>query len=240
MSILANVTAAILAGGWDPRFRNIFPDQPLVITEMGGKPFLSYLLDHLQLFGLKEVVLCTGYRGEKIEKAFGSSYKNMRLWYSREVSPRGTAGALKLALPFFRSEHILVLAGSSFCPANLESLWRSHMAWAADVTIGLTIAPEKSGYGVVITDEDGLVMKFADKRVIASYGWVNAGIYLIKRHLIRSIPSGRSVSLERDMFPAWKGLRIFGHRLTCRLVEISSFETSFQACLSLGNNKPLQ
>ncbi len=65
MSALANVTAAILAGGWDLNFRNLFPGQPKVLVEMGGKSFLSYILDHLQLFGLKEVVLCTGYRGEK-------------------------------------------------------------------------------------------------------------------------------------------------------------------------------
>lgn len=234
MGILANVTAAILAGGWDPQFRNLFPDQPKGLTEMGGKPFLSYILDHLNLFGLKEIVLCTGYRGEKIEEVFGHSYKNMHLWYSREISPRGTAGALRLALPYFRSEQILVVNGDSFCPANLDSFWRSHQAWGADVSIVLTIAPEKSGYGVVITDEDGFVFKFVDKRMRSANGWVNAGIYLIKRNLIRSIPPGRPVSLEKEMFPAWKGLKIFGQRLASMLYEIKMPENYDQTNLYLA------
>lgn len=239
MGILANVTAAVLAGGWDPHFRQLFPDQPKVLTEMGGKPFLSFILDHLQIFGLREIVLCTGYRGEKIEEVFGHSYKNMRLWYSREVSPRGTAGALRLALPFLRSEQILVLNGDSFCPADLDSFWRSHVAWGADLSIVLTIAPEKSGYGVVLTDEDGFVFKFADKRTTASNGWVNAGIYLIKRNLIRSIPPGRIVSLEKEMFPSWRGRKIFGHRLASRLYEIKMPETYIQPILFMGEIKSL-
>lgn len=239
MGILANVTAAILVGGWDPQFRNIFPDQPKGLTEMGGKPFLSYILDHLQLFGLKEIVLCTGYRGEKIEEVYGHIYKNMRLWYSKEVSPRGTAGALRLALPFFRSEQILVLNGDSFCPADLDTFWRRHIAWGADVSVVLTIGPEKSGYGVVLTDEDGFVFKFADKRMIHTNGWINAGIYLIKRNLIRSIPPGRPVSLEKEMFLAWKGLRIFGHRLASRLYEIKMPECFTQPNLFMGQIKSL-
>lgn len=239
MSALANVTAAILAGGWDLNFRNLFPGQPKVLVEMGGKSFLSYILDHLQLFGLKEVVLCTGYRGEKIEEIFGHSYKNMHLWYSREVSPRGTAGTLRLALPYFRSEQILVVNGDSFCPADLESFWRSHMAWGADVSIVMTIAPEKSGYGVVITDEEGFVFKFADKRMISVNGWVNAGIYLIKRNLIRSIPPGRQVSLEKEMFAAWKGYRIFGYRSGKKFLEIITPESYIQANLYFAYDKPL-
>ncbi|MGB9697805.1 MAG: sugar phosphate nucleotidyltransferase [Thermodesulfobacteriota bacterium] len=239
MGILANVTAAILAGAWDPSFRRFFPDQPKVLTEIGGRPFLSYILDHLQLFGLKEIVLCTGYRGEKIEEVFGSSYKSMRLWYSKEFSPRGTGGALRLALPFFRSAQILVLNGDSFCEANLESFWRSHMAWGADVSIVLTMAPEKSGYGVVITDEDGFVYKFSDKKLLGSYGWVNAGIYLIKRNLIRSIAPGRPVSLEREMFPSWRGQKIFGHRLASKFFEIKTPENYGQTDLIFAFSKSL-
>lgn len=222
MGILANVTAAILAGGWDTCFRRFFPDLPKVLTEIGGKPFLSYILKHLYLFGLKDIVLCTGYLGEKIEEVFGNSYKDMRLWYSREISPRGTGGALRLALPFFKSEQILVLNGESFCQANLDYFWRSHLAWGADVSIVLTLGPEKAGYGLAITDKDGYVIKFADKRIIGSNGWVNAGIYLIKRSLLRTIPPGRPVSLERDMFPAWKGQKIFGHRLSGPFFEINT------------------
>ncbi|MGQ9694889.1 MAG: sugar phosphate nucleotidyltransferase [Thermodesulfobacteriota bacterium] len=235
--MLAKVSTAILAGGWDIVFRRLVPDRPKVLAEVGERPFLSYILDHLNLFGVREVVLCTGYLGEKIEEVFGNNYKDMHLMYSREISPRGTGGALRLALPFFKSEQVLVLNGESFCSANLDCFWRSHLARGAEASIVLTIAPERLGHGLVLTDEDGFVFRFVGKRNISSIGWVNAGIYLIKRNLIRSIPPGKQISLEREMLPAWKGRRIFGQRLASNFYEISTPESYMQTNLFFAPSK---
>src|SRR5437016_2169186 len=56
--------------------------------------------------GCRSVVLCTGYLGEQIESTFGKNYGPLRLIYSREREPLGTAGALKLAITRFESDPV--------------------------------------------------------------------------------------------------------------------------------------
>ena len=109
------VTAAILAGGLGTRLRSVVKDRPKVLAEIRGVPFLTYLLDQLAAAGVRDVVLCTGYMGEQVRSAFGDSYGGMCLSYSQESSPLGTAGALRLALPLFKSSSVLVMNGDSFC-----------------------------------------------------------------------------------------------------------------------------
>ena len=74
MVSLDNVTAAILAGGLGTRLRSVVADRPKVMAEVGGRPFLSYLLDQLGEAGVRRVVLCTGHRAEQVRAVFGDSY----------------------------------------------------------------------------------------------------------------------------------------------------------------------
>ena len=68
--MLADVPAVILAGGLGTRLRSVVADRPKVLAEVGGRPFVTYLLDQLGAAGCTQVVLCTGYLGEHVEAAF--------------------------------------------------------------------------------------------------------------------------------------------------------------------------
>src|SRR3989338_6029269 len=111
---LSGVTVAILAGGLGTRLRSVIADRPKVLAEVRGRPFLTYIFDQLIAASIKYAVLCTGYLGEKVCDRFGDSYGSLRLAYSQEPSPRGTAGALRLALPLFKSDSVLVMNGDSY------------------------------------------------------------------------------------------------------------------------------
>ena len=92
------LTAIVLAGGLGTRLRPVVVDQPKVLADVGGHPFLNYLLDQLVEWRIQEVVLCTGHLGEQIEARFGPDYRGLRLRYSRESTPsryrwRAAAGA---------------------------------------------------------------------------------------------------------------------------------------------------
>ena len=115
MRSLADLTAAILVGGFGTRLRPVVADRPKVLAEVRGRPFLAYLLDQAAAAGLKSVVLCTGYMGDRVQAVFGDTYGELHLTYSQEVVPLGTAGALHLALPLFASAPVLIMNGDSFC-----------------------------------------------------------------------------------------------------------------------------
>jgi histidinol-phosphate phosphatase family protein len=198
-----SLTAVVLAGGFGTRLRAVVSDCPKVLAEVNGRPFLAYLLDQLVRAGVDTAVLCTGYKAEQIEAAFGDVYRGMRLRYSRETEPLGTAGAIRLALPLIESEEMLVLNGDSYCAADFAEHVRLHRAGDHHGSLLLTPVPDASRFGQVLTRDDGRVTDFLEKDPTARAGWINAGVYVFQRHLLREIPLGRAVSLEREMLPNW-------------------------------------
>ncbi len=222
---LAKVTAAILAGGLGTRLRAVVADRPKVLANVNGRPMLAHLLDQLARSGIKQVVLCTGHMGDRVRAVLGDSYAGLRLSYSQESCALGTAGALRLALPLFESESVLVMNGDSLCTVDLSDLWLRHQAMRVAGTIVLTESPDTSRYGSVRVDREGLIVSFDEKQGREAAGWINAGVYLLNRGLIGTIPVGGQCSLERHMFPAWIAQRLYGYKFTGQFLDIGTPES---------------
>ena len=221
---MMDVTAAILVGGLGTRLRSVVAARPKVLAEVRGRPFLAYLLDQLAAAGALNIVLCTGFLGEQVQEMFGDSYDGLHLVYSQESSPLGTAGALRLALPLFESDSVLVVNGDSFCDMNIGVFWGWHCAHEANATLALTRVVDSKRYGRVHVDVDGAVVSFDEKSSRGGPGWVNAGIYLLNRRMIQTIPTNRAVSLEREVFPAWIGRGLYGYQCEGRFLDIGTPE----------------
>lgn len=226
MADLGQCTAAILAGGLGTRLRSVVADRPKVMAEVRGQPFLAYLLEQLAQAGFKHTVLCTGYLGEQVKATFGDTYSSLHLQYSQESSPLGTAGALQLALPLFQSEQVLVINGDSFCHANLSDFWAWYQAKKdAEAALLLTQVPDTKRYGRVQVEPSGQVLKFEEKGGTEGSGWINAGIYLLERRLLSTIPQNGAVSLETEMFPDWIGQGLYGYCSQGRFLDIGTPES---------------
>ena len=210
MNTIGNTRVAVLAGGLGTRLRSVLADCPKILAPVNGKPFLAYLLEHLAGQGLRDVVLCVGYRSEQVEAVFGRSYAGLRVAYSCEQAPLGTAGAVRLALPMLTSDPVLVMNGDSFCRPDLPSFFRWHEARKAAATLLLTRVPDTRRYGRVQVDDDGLIRAFEEKGEHDGPGWINAGVYLLSRQLLAEIPEQTAVSLERETFPGWLGRGLYG------------------------------
>jgi NDP-sugar pyrophosphorylase family protein len=201
--------AVILAGGLGTRLRSVVADQPKVLAPVLGRPFITYLLDQVAQAGIRGVVLCTGYLGEQVQAALGNNYGPLNLVYSQETELMGTAGALRLALPLLKTDPVLVLNGDSYCEADLPAFYHQHQAVKANASLLLVYLSDTRRYGRVDIDEDGRVLRFEEKGQSTS-GWINAGIYLLSRVFLQAIPTGRVVSLEKEVFPAWLGRGLYG------------------------------
>ncbi len=204
--------ALVLAGGLGTRLRAVLSDEPKVLAPVAGRPFLAYLLDQLRDAGFDRAVLCIGHLGERVQAVFGNSYLGMELTHSRETTPLGTAGALRLALPFVQSETVLVMNGDSFCGVDLGSVRRWHAAHTADTTVVLVEVGDTARYGTASVTADGRITAFVEKGTGRGAGWINAGVYLIARQRLETIPPGRPVSLEREMLPLWIAHGVHSYR----------------------------
>ena len=222
---LQNLTAVILAGGLGTRLRSVVADRPKVMAEIHGRPFLAYLFDQLVAAGLSHVVVCTGYLGTQVNSCFGDSYGPLRISYSQELSPLGTGGALRLALPLLESNPVLVLNGDSFCDADLMGFSSWHLERRATASLVLTEMSNTERFGRVRVDAAGAVTGFAEKSNASGPGWINAGIYLLDRQLLEMIPADGPVSLEREIFPGWIGRGLCGYESAGRFLDIGTPES---------------
>jgi len=199
------VTAAILAGGLGTRLRAVVADRPKVLAPVGGRPFLTYLLDRLARAGVRETVLLVGYGADRVRAAVGGEYAGMRLIFSEEREPLGTGGALRLALPLFGPGACLVLNGDSYCDVDLAAFSRFQHERPPTPALVVAAVDDASRYGRVRLDAASRVECFEEKTGVSTPGTINAGVYLFPRDCIASIPAGRPHSLERDCLPTWLG-----------------------------------
>ncbi|UCF00119.1 MAG: nucleotidyltransferase family protein [Planctomycetota bacterium] len=220
-----DITAAILAGGLGRRLQPVVSDRPKVLAEVSGKPFLAYLLEQISSVGVRKAVICTGYMGDKIEECFGEAYESLGIVYSREDEPLGTGGALRLALPYLSSDIILVMNGDSYINTDLSVYVDWYFERKLQAALLLSLADDTSRYGSVRINENKTVASFEEKCENSGPGWINAGIYLLRKSLISTIPAGRFYSLERDFFPKFMGSELYGFCVKGRFIDIGTPES---------------
>jgi D-glycero-alpha-D-manno-heptose 1-phosphate guanylyltransferase len=195
------IRAFVLCGGQGTRLRSVLSDRPKSMALISGMPFLQLLLDKLRSEEVSDVILGTGYMADKIEGYFGSGNNfGVRIRYSRENEPLGTGGALKLAESII-SDPVLALNGDSYVEWSLVPMLELFKAKDADIVIVLQAVADVSRYGTVELDHDGRVTKFIEKGSRAGPGLINAGVYLLRKRIVRDLPVGRAISLEREVFP---------------------------------------
>jgi len=222
MERFRDLTAFILAGGLGTRLASVLGGGQKVVAPVAGRPFLTLLLDRLSEAGLRRAVLCVGHRAEEVRAALGNSYRGMDLVYSAEPRPLGTGGALRYALPHAESDPLLAMNGDSLCEGDLEALWKYHAGKKARATLLLTEVPDTGRYGRVKTDESGRVTAFEEKDAVSGRGWINAGVYIMNREFLTAVPADRTVSLEREIFPAAVGRGLYGYRGGGRFLDIGT------------------
>lgn len=210
----------ILAGGMGTRLKSVVSDRPKVLAPVAGRPFLSILLDRISRAGFNRVILCTGHMADQVEAEFGTEYKSLSLIYSKEVTPLGTGGALRHALPLISSGSIMVMNGDSFVDTDLSAFLRWFVGKGCNAALLLTKMNDASRYGLVHVDPNGLITTFHEKGVGGLPGWINAGVYLLKKTIIETIPQGRAFSIERQFFPSLAGRELYGYCSKGEFIDI--------------------
>jgi D-glycero-alpha-D-manno-heptose 1-phosphate guanylyltransferase len=222
----ATITALILAGGLGTRLRASVTDRPKVLAEVAGRPFINFILHQLQKFGIHRVLMCTGYMGDQVEALLGNSYGTLEINYSREKSPLGTGGALRLAAEKITDGDLLVLNGDSYCDFSFEPFLQFHREKGSKASILLTKVEDCARYGAVTIDSNHRIQSFIEKGQLKGAGLINAGAYLLSAEMLLTIPVKQQVSLESEIFPVWVSRGIFGYTANAvRFIDIGTPES---------------
>jgi mannose-1-phosphate guanylyltransferase len=196
--------AIILSGGKGERLYPLTKDMPKPMLPINGKPHLEYQIRLLKLHGITDIIFSTGYLHEKIEEYFGDGSKfGVNIQYQEDGDePLGTAGALRNCWSLIYSDDAIVMNGDILTNIDLTRLVEVHKYYRQPITMALIDVPDMSGFGIVQYDDKGKITAFTEKADRNHFygNKVNAGIYIIKKDVIYSIPNGFSM-LEKDVFP---------------------------------------
>ncbi len=214
---------AILCGGKGTRISTIAGDLPKALIPVAGVPFLAHQLRWLRAAGATDVVLLVGYRADLITAFAGDGAEfGLRIRYHADgAQPKGTAGAVKAALP---------LLGDTFLTVYGDSL-----TLADPSAVGAALTAPCDGVMTVFHNEDrwlrsnvriadGLITAYDKKAAAGSMTHVDYGLNAFRARAFDSVPDDAYADLSevhREMI-ARKSLRAFP--VTERWHEIGSPE----------------
>ena len=188
--------AIILAGGRGKRLRPITDYVPKPLVPIKNIPIIEWQLKYLKKFGIKEVIICTGYKQEMIENHLNMKNIGIKIKYSIEKTPLGTGGAIKKAGEMIKDKSFFVINGDTITNIDLKKL-----ATKKNVIAAIEL---RTKYGILETENDK-IMDFKEKKEISDT-WMNAGIYHLQKEILKELPTRGDI--EKTVFPdyAKKGI----------------------------------
>lgn len=195
--------AVIMAGGQGTRLRPLTNSLPKPMARLCGRPMIEYIIELLAANGIHESILTLQYLPQVITTHFQSrEYAGVKLEFCEEPYPLGTAGSVKNAVQS-ATEPVLVISGDALCDFSLRSAVKQHESLGSMVTIVSARVADPREYGLVITDETGMVTGFVEKPSFAqaTSELANTGIYILSPEVIDMIPDGEKYDFASDLFP---------------------------------------
>ncbi|MGV1036727.1 MAG: sugar phosphate nucleotidyltransferase [Candidatus Nanopelagicales bacterium] len=198
----------MLVGGKGTRLRPLTNSIPKPMLPVAGVPVTEHQIARAREAGVSRIVLGTSYRAEVFSAYFGDgSDFGVELRYVVEDEPLGTGGAIRNVAEALESgpdDPVIIFNGDVLTGLDIVGLVQAWRDAEADVALYLTRVEDPRAFGLVPTDPDGRVVEFlekpeTDEQIVTDQ--INAGCYVFKRSLIDQIPTGRPVSVEREIFP---------------------------------------
>jgi len=197
--------AVVMAGGEGTRLRPLTHDVPKPFLRVAGKPAIEYALDALIAAGIKDIIVTTFYKPERlIDHLAGGARLKARIFYSVEDQAMGTAGGVAKCLPILGEDTVVVLSGDVIADVNVGALVEAHKKSGAVATMALTRVEDVREFGIVGLDETGRIVRFKEKPKTPEETFsdlINTGIYVLSPEALRAVPEGATFDFSKDLFP---------------------------------------
>jgi mannose-1-phosphate guanylyltransferase len=218
--------AVILVGGEATRLRPLTCNTPKIMVPVLNRPFFEHLVGYLKAHNIIDIVLAVGKAPEQIQDYFGDGSKlGVRITYSIENFPMGTAGAVKNAERFL-DDSFVVFNGDVFTDIDLSMMMRLHRKNKATASLALTPVDDPTIYGLVEIDSRGKVKRFIEKpgRDKVTTNMINAGIYIMEPDILNYIAPNAFSMFEHDVFPPLleKGQAVYGYPFQDYWIDIGT------------------
>jgi N-acetyl-alpha-D-muramate 1-phosphate uridylyltransferase len=215
---------AIMAGGLGTRLQPITSSIPKSLVEVKGEPFIVHQLRLLRANQIERAVVCVGYLGEMIREAIGEgSVQGVQINYAFDGStPRGTAGAIKNALPLL-GEAFFVLYGDSYLPCDYRAVQTAFLEGGKQ---GLMTVFRNEGLfdKSNVEFDDGAIVAYEKKNPTVRMHYIDYGLGVFQASAFGEIPDGVAYDLAAIYQDLLKRGQLAGFEIKQRFYEIGSLQ----------------
>ncbi|HLJ66706.1 MAG TPA: sugar phosphate nucleotidyltransferase [Chloroflexota bacterium] len=195
--------AVVMAGGEGSRLRPLTLGRPKPMVPLVNRPMLEHILLLLKRNGITEVVLTVQYMASYIQDRIGDGNDlGMRISYSVEDQPLGTAGSVRQAADSL-DDTFLVISGDALTDFDLNRIVDFHREANAMATLTLYRVASPLEYGVVVTGPDSRVREFQEKPSWSEVltDTINTGIYVLEPSIFEYYERDQVFDFSKDLFP---------------------------------------
>ncbi len=199
----------ILSGGWGTRLRPLTCTIPKTLMPVCNIPVIERQMLLLKKIGVTEMVLAVSIMADSLKNHFKDGSKlGIKIHYTDEKTPMGTAGAVKLAEDQLKDDNFFMLNGDVILNFDFQDMLNSHKKYGGTATIAGKTVEDPSRYGVLIVDEETQrITKFLEKseykppkgEIIPMP--INAGVIILEPEIFSYIKLNKEISMEKEIYP---------------------------------------
>lgn len=214
--------AVIMAGGKGTRLKPFTMTIPKPLLPLGDIPILEIVLKQLVQLGVTKVVIALGHMASIFKISIGNGERfGIDIEYVIENEPLGTAGALRLINNL--DENFIVMNGDLLTNFNFHGFLETHLKNNAMASIAVHERTVNIDYGVVESDNDGLLLGYSEKPII--HYKVSMGINLLNRASIEHIPQKGKFDIPEFMTRLLNlGYKVLCYPTDCYWQDIGRFD----------------
>ncbi|MGH3764593.1 MAG: sugar phosphate nucleotidyltransferase [Pseudonocardiaceae bacterium] len=186
----------IIAGGKGTRLGWHTAHLPKILVPVVGRPFLDYVLTLLCAQGAEHVHFCLAHHAEKVVD-YLTERRDDDVDYTWSVEHRamGTAGALRLALPWL-AEEFVVLLGDTYTPVDFDDIVTRFRADGRPVAMAVLrnhdwLVPSN------VRVADGSVIEYVKGAPPGRLDYVDYGIAVMCSRAVRELPEEVDLDLRQ-------------------------------------------
>ena len=243
----------VLAGGNNKKMRELSYKRAIAAMPVSGSyRSIDFTLSNMSNSHIQSVAVFTQYNSRSLNEHLSSS----KWWdFGRKqgglfvFTPtitaensdwyRGTADALYQTLAFLKQSHepyVVIAPGDGIYKLDYNKVLEYHIEKKADITVVCKDMPEDvdvTRFGMVKTNDDGRIIDFEEKPMVAESTTISCGIYVIRRRqlieLIERCAAEDRVDFVRDVLVRYKNLkRIYAYKLESYWNNIASVNSYYQ------------
>ena len=187
----------ILAGGYGTRISEETKIKPKPLIKIGKKPIIWHLMKIYSTFGIKEFIICLGYKGYMIKEELAKYMKNEN-WEIKFVNTglhTMTGGRVKRIKKYLnKDKHFCLSYGDGLSNVNIKKLIKFHLNKNKLAT--LTAVKYKNPKGILSINKISNVKNIKEKPI----EYINGGFFVLSNKIFKYLKNDKSI-FEQDCLP---------------------------------------